>query len=116
MIVYQSTKAEFLDNAFKKDIETIVLDHYRRRVGRGASAAEVRSWKESPTIDHLFDKEFISFENKGDLILSPVADRSSLLKMGIKPEAKLNVGAFSEGQRRFLDDHRENVLRMSRRR
>ncbi len=47
MIVYQSTKAEFLNNAFKNDIEVIVLDHYRRRVGRGASAAEVRSWKES---------------------------------------------------------------------
>jgi len=49
------------------------------------------------------------------LIVSPVADRPSLLKMGIKPEAKVNVGVFSEGQRVFLDYHRENVLRMSRR-
>jgi putative restriction endonuclease len=63
---------------------------------------------------YLFDKGFISFENKGDLIVSPVADRPSLLKMGIKSEAKLNVGAFSEGQRTFLEYHRENVLRMSR--
>jgi putative restriction endonuclease len=69
----------------------------------------------TPTIDHLFDKGFISFEDKGDLIVSPVADRASLLKMGIKPEAKLNVGVFSEGQRVFLEYHRENVLRMSRR-
>ncbi len=68
----------------------------------------------TPTIDHLFDKGFISFENSGDLIVSPVADRPSLLKMGIKPEGKVNVGAFSEGQRTFLDYHRENVLRMSR--
>ncbi len=29
----------------------------------------------TPTIDHLFDKGFISFEDKGDLIVSPVADR-----------------------------------------
>jgi predicted restriction endonuclease len=70
----------------------------------------------TPTIDHLFDKGFISFENGGDLIVSPVADRPSLLKMGIKPDAKLNVGAFSDGQRIFLDYHRDNVLRMSRRR
>ncbi|MEJ0086418.1 MAG: HNH endonuclease signature motif containing protein [Pseudomonadota bacterium] len=70
----------------------------------------------TPTIDHLFDKGFISFENSGDLIVSPVADRPSLLKMGIKPEGKVNVGVFSEGQRVFLNYHRENVLRMSRRR
>ena len=69
----------------------------------------------TPTIDHLFDKGFISFEDKGDLIISPVADRPSLLKMGIRPEGKMNVGVFSEGQRVFLEYHRENVLRMSRR-
>jgi hypothetical protein len=34
--------------------------------------------------------------------------------MGIRPEAKVNVGVFSEGQRVFLEYHRENVLRMSR--
>ena len=56
------------------------------------------------TIDHLFDKGFISFEEEGNLIVSPVADRPSLLKMGIGPE----------GQRIFLECHRENVLRMSR--
>ena len=70
----------------------------------------------TPTIDHLFDKGFISFEDKGDLIVSPVADRTSLVKMGIMPEEKVNVGVFSEGQRVFLEYHRENVLRMSRRR
>lgn len=70
----------------------------------------------TPMIDHLFDKGFISFESSGALIVSPVADRPSLLKMGIKPEGKVNVGVFSEGQRVFLDHHRENVLRMSRRR
>jgi putative restriction endonuclease len=56
-----------------------------------------------------------AFEDKGDLIVSPVADRSSLKKMGITPKRKLYVGSFSEGQRAFLDYHRENVLRMSRR-
>jgi hypothetical protein len=34
--------------------------------------------------------------------------------MGIDAEGRINVGAFSEGQRRYLDFHRENVLRMAR--
>ena len=44
---------------------------------------------------------FISFEDKGDLIVSPVADRASLVKRGLREEGKVNVGVFSEGQRGF---------------
>jgi putative restriction endonuclease len=68
----------------------------------------------TPTVDHLFDKGFISFENAGQLIVSPVADPVSLERMGINRDARANVGAFSEGQRRYLEFHRENVLRMAR--
>jgi hypothetical protein len=69
----------------------------------------------TPTVDHLFDKGFISFKNDGDMIISPVADRVSLQRMGIDPGSPPQVGAFSTGQRRFLDYHRENVLRMMHR-
>ncbi len=68
----------------------------------------------TPTVDHLFDKGFISFENTGQLIVSPVADPVSLKRMGVDREAQVNVGIFSEGQRRYLEFHRENVLRMAR--
>ena len=68
----------------------------------------------TPTIDHLFDKGFISFEGNGRLIISPMAHRPSLIKMGIEVDHGVNVGAFSQGQRRFLDYHQENVLRMAR--
>ena len=68
----------------------------------------------TPTVDHLFDKGFISFENAGQLIVSPVADPVSLKRMGVDRDARANVGAFSEGQRRYLEFHRENVLRMAR--
>ena len=68
----------------------------------------------TPTVDHLFDKGFISFENAGKLIVSPVADPVSLKRMGIDRDARANIGAFSEGQRRYLEFHRENVLRMAR--
>jgi hypothetical protein len=67
----------------------------------------------TPTVDHLFDKGFISFENTGELIVSPVADPVSHKRMGIHHE-RLNVGGFSQGQRQYLEFHRENVLRMAR--
>jgi len=68
----------------------------------------------TPTVDHLFDKGFISFENTGQLIVSPVADPLSLKRMGIDRDARVNVGAFSGRQREYLGFHRENVLRMAR--
>jgi putative restriction endonuclease len=68
----------------------------------------------TPTVDHLFDKGFISFEDSGMLIVSPVADGKSLNRMGINPKQRVAVGAFSDGQRSYLEFHRENVLRMAR--
>ncbi|WP_446718622.1 hypothetical protein [Ferrovum sp. JA12] len=64
----------------------------------------------TPSIDHLFDRGFISFENNGKLIISPVAHRPSLQRMGIDIENVYNVGGFSDGQKRFLDFHRNAVF------
>lgn len=64
----------------------------------------------TPSIDHLFDRGFISFAGDGALIISPVAHRSSLHRMGIPTESVHNVGNFSPGQRRFLEYHRDAVL------
>lgn len=64
----------------------------------------------TPTVDHLFDRGFISFENNGDLLVSPVVHRESLARMGIPPDERRNVGAFSEGQRRYLEYHRDSVF------
>jgi len=36
----------------------------------------------TPTVDHLFDRGFISFEDSGVLIVSPVAHVPSLNRMG----------------------------------
>lgn len=69
----------------------------------------------TPSIDHLFDRGFISFEDAGRLIISPVAHTESLRRMGIDTRNPVNVGVFSEGQQAFLDYHRNSVLLQARR-
>jgi putative restriction endonuclease len=64
----------------------------------------------TPSIDHLFDRGFIGFEDSGDLIISPVAHKPSLQRMGIETDRLINVGTFTEGQRQFLHFHRNAVL------
>ena len=69
----------------------------------------------TPSIDHLFDRGFISFEDSGRLIVSPVAHASSLQRMGVATDRAVNVGPFSQGQRNFLNYHRNSVLLMAAR-
>ena len=93
------------------------LDHLR--------ASHIRPWRDSdrgqrldgengllltPSIDHLFDRGFISFEDNGRLIISPAAHLTSLARMGVPTDAPANVGVFSEGQRGYLDFHRNEVF------
>ena len=68
----------------------------------------------TPSIDHLFDRGFIGFEDSGGLIVSPVAHKDSLVRMRIEPDRPVNVGRFSDGQKSFLEYHRNNVLLRSR--
>lgn len=68
----------------------------------------------TPTMDHLFDRGFISFEDSGTLIISPVAHPASLNRMGVATDRLTNVGSFTEGQSHFLDYHRESVLLQAR--
>jgi hypothetical protein len=67
----------------------------------------------TPTIDHLFDRGFIGFEDDGRLILSPVAHRPSLQRMGIDVTASIKVGLFTTGQKTYLEFHRQSVLLQS---
>lgn len=86
-------------------------------------ASHIKPWRESnneerlsggngllltPSIDHLFDRGFISFEDNGNLIISPIADAASLVKMGVNEPMK--VGIFNADQKHFLNYHREEIL------
>jgi hypothetical protein len=64
----------------------------------------------TPRIDHLFDRGFIGFEDNGTLIISPVAHRPSLQRMGIDAAAVVKVGGFTIGHQLFLKYHRNSVL------
>lgn len=69
----------------------------------------------TPSIDHLFDRGFISFRGDGELLISPVAHLGSLAKMGVPIDHSLNVGGFTERQSTFLEYHRDAVFLQSRR-
>ena len=64
----------------------------------------------TPSIDHLFDRGFISFEDSGRLLVSPVADLGSLQRMGVRTDEIVNVGEFTSGQKQFLDYHRQAIF------
>lgn len=64
----------------------------------------------TPSIDHLFDRGFISFEGNGRLLISEVAHKESLRRMGVPVDEIKNVGDFSEGQKQYLDYHREYLF------
>jgi hypothetical protein len=68
----------------------------------------------TPDVDLLFDRGLIGFEDNGRVLISPVADVESLEKMGLTSEMLRNVGAFSMGQREYLQFHRENVFLQAR--
>jgi len=64
----------------------------------------------TPSIDHLFDRGFISFGNGGRLLVSPVAHRESLARMGVAVDREILVGSFRPEQRRYLEYHRDMVF------
>lgn len=68
----------------------------------------------TPTIDHLFDRGFISFEDDGRLLVSPVAHPESMRRMGIPVGETRNVGGFSCEQRDYLEYHRERIFLAAR--
>jgi hypothetical protein len=68
----------------------------------------------TPSIDHLFDRGFISFEGNGEVLVSPRADEVSLHRMGIRVGEKVNVGDFSSQQRAYLEFHRDSIFLRAR--
>ena len=64
----------------------------------------------TPDADHLFDRGFVSFDDNGDVLVSPVAHVPSMVRMELDPKLLGNVGGFSDGQRQYLAFHRDSVF------
>jgi hypothetical protein len=60
----------------------------------------------SPNIDSLFDKNLISFEDTGELIISKNLSLNDLKVLGIPNGAKIKV---TEGMKKYLKKHREKL-------
>jgi hypothetical protein len=63
----------------------------------------------SPHVDHLFDRGFISFSDRGDVLVSHELRSDVLRKWSIDPRE--NVGAFNKHQVEYMDYHRDAVFR-----
>jgi hypothetical protein len=92
-------------------------------------ASHIKPWRDStneerlagdngllltPSIDHLFDRGFLSFTGSGRLLVSPVAHRESLSKMGVAVDRAHEVGGFTRAQEEFLVYHRDAVFLSSK--
>ena len=88
-------------------------------------ASHIKPWREAsdeerlaagngllltPSVDHLFDRGFISFDDDGSVLVSPVADTQSLHRMGVNCSSPLFAGRFNSDQRHFLDYHRQEIF------
>jgi len=92
-------------------------------------ASHIKPWRDSsnderlsgdnglmltPSIDHLFDRGFISFRADGRLLVAPAAHAPSLQRMGVPTDRAFEVGRFSRAQERFLEYHRDAVFLQAR--
>lgn len=120
-------KARVGQGEFKKNVSRIEY-HCRITKVRNPThlvASHIKPWRESsneerlaagngllltPTIDHLFDRGFITFDDSGETVISQVADRESFLRMGIDVDSPPQVGRFNSDQRFFLQHHRDSIF------
>ena len=63
----------------------------------------------TPTFDRMFDRGLMTFEDNGDVYVSPSVRRDVIDRIGL--DARSNVGSFRSEQHEYLDYHREHVFR-----
>ena len=65
----------------------------------------------TPTFDRMFDRGLLTFEDNGDVHVSPSVSTSVVHRIAL--DVHRNVGRFREDQQPYLDYHREQVFRQS---
>jgi len=64
----------------------------------------------TPTYDRLFDQGFISFEDDGQILISPYISPLNIKKMNLIQGKKYNIPS-SESRKNYLDYHRQNIFK-----
>jgi hypothetical protein len=64
----------------------------------------------TPTMDRLFDRRYMTFENDGTVILSERISEEVYERIGLENGRKMNVGPFQSKQIEYLRFHREIFL------
>ena len=65
----------------------------------------------TPTFDRMFDRGLLTFEDNGDVHVSPSVSTSVVHRIAL--DVHRNVGRFREDQQPYLEYHREHVFRQS---
>jgi len=65
----------------------------------------------TPHVDLLFDQGFISFEDSGALIVSPMMSQADMNRLGLASPPQTRWKEFMGMQRQYLAYHRLNVLK-----
>jgi hypothetical protein len=84
------------------DVTIVDIDGQKRGFRAGQTARQLRS-----SLPQLVSG---LQERQQNIIVPLVAHSPSLQRMGVATDEVVNVGTFSEGQRQFLDYHRNSVL------
>lgn len=112
---------------FRQDVHRFERECRITRVNNSEHliASHIKPWREAkdderlsgangllltPSIDHLFDRGFISFSDDGEVLISPIADTESVAKMGVSLDRPLFSGRFIGDQKHFLDYHRKQIF------
>jgi hypothetical protein len=93
--------------------EHLIASHIKpwRSASNGERLDPENGFMLTPSIDHLFDKGFISFENDGKILLADIVDRVSMERMGVIGESvPKNIGVLTSGQKEYLNWHRDSLL------
>lgn len=65
----------------------------------------------TPHVDRLFDRGLISFEDTGEVKVSPRLPAEDLERLGLTEAASHNSGAFDERQQAYLAHHRTHTYK-----
>ena len=64
----------------------------------------------TPTADMLFDKGYISFDNKGGILISPTLKPEISQRLLIQSISTFQIRNFNDCQINYLEYHRDNIL------